>query len=201
MLGRVGYQLTMGLGFELDLGLYNFSTRVTRNTTLLGEQANPVAVNITDETAVGGPFVGANVTYNVVKKPLVTTLALGIAQWFTTVETKRTGTAVTEAQPSPRTMTSSKSEESASFTMIVPEVRVAYPIANFLQVGISFGAFAAIGESRPKVTQTPQTTPTDSQPSANGRPIGFVPQPGATPESAIDSPILFRSALFARALF
>lgn len=198
---RAGYELGFGLGFEAELGYASVLARVARSTTLYGEQSNPVAVNITDETSIGGPFAAASVTYSPMRKPIVPTLALGIGQWFTTVEHSRTGTAVTDAQPSPRALTPSGSDTSASFTLLIPEVRVAYPVLDMLQIGVSVGAFVVIGETRPAVRQAPRSEPGDPTPTSNGKPIGFVPSVQSKAESALENALLVRTALYVRALF
>ena len=77
------------------------------------------------------------------------------------------------------------------------------------------GAMIGIAEVRPKIVQTPQATSTDTQPKvanpdldcsatptpAGCKAIGFVPQPNATPESAIGTFVLPRASIFVRFAF
>jgi hypothetical protein len=202
--GRLSYQLpATALGFEVGIGyIGGLGMRVTRDTTLLGEQNTPVSVHITDDVRVSGAFAVVGVSYAFIQKPVVFAGALSAGNWWAELETTRTGTAVTAAPPSPREMKGASKEEKANMLLVIPEVRLAYPVLPNLQVGLSLGGFFTFGEARPKVVQTPVATPTDTQPAVpGGGAIGFVPQTNATPQSAMDSPILFRSALFVSGVF
>jgi len=204
--GRLAYQfggsdlaVAAGLGYIAKLNM-----RVARQTKLLGEQAVPVDVNIADDVSAAGAFVTVGASYTFLRKPLLGAVAVGLGNWWANVETTRTGTAVTAEQPSPREMRPVTASEARSLFLVVPEARLAYPVLPNLHVGASLGGFFTFGEARPKVMQTPAATATDPQPSVPGDPrraIGFVPQPTAEPESAMDSPILFRGALFVSGVF
>jgi hypothetical protein len=98
--------------------------------------------------------------------------------------------------------------ERKTFPWVAPEVRLGYPISDAVQVGASLGVFIGIADVRPKIVQTPQSTPTDQQPSVPLQPgetapraIGFVPQPNATPEAAIGTFVLPQASLFVRVAF
>lgn len=206
--GRVGYQLPgSDLAFEVGLGyIAGLNATVARRTTLLGEQSVPVSVDIKDDVSASGIFAAVGVSYTFFRKPVVGALAVSVGNWWTEIETTRSGTAVTAAPPSPREMKPVSTATDANMLLVMPEARLAYPVLANLHVGLSLGGFFAFGEARPRIIQTPVVAPGDSQPSAPGtgvppRPIGFVPQPNAEPESAIDGPIMFRSALFVSGLF
>ncbi len=202
--GRFAYQFPgTDLAIEAGLGyISGFNMRVTRDTVLHGEQSAPVNVNITDDVSVSGTFVAIGVSYTFFRKPIIGALAVAGGNWWAELETSRSGTAVTADPPSPREMKSVKETDKPSMLVFIPEARLAYPVLPNLQIGLSLGAFFAFGESRPKVMQTPVATPTDTQPKTpGGQTIGFVPQPNVPPETALDSPILFRSALFVSGVF
>jgi hypothetical protein len=201
--GRVGYELSSGLGFEIDFGqIGGLEMTNRRKTTLLGEQQTPVAVDIKDQVTVGGLFFGVGASYTFLRKPVIAAFAVGVSQWYAKIEVTREGTAVTDEAPSPRTMTSTSNQDTATFTVFSPELRFGYPVHEHLEIGIGLGAFIVPGaDVRPKVVQTPEATATDTQPESNGKTIGFVPQPNATPESAISSFGLFRGSVYVRAPF
>lgn len=203
--GRLGYELSNGLGVEVDVGMVNgISMSNTRHLTLRGEQMVPVDATITDEVNAAGPFVGFGVSYAFLRKPIVATAVLGVAQWFATIDTTRSGSVATDAAPSPRPLRpeSAEAQETATITVLTPELRFGYPLHEHLEIGIGLGAFLAVGaEVRPKVVQSPQSTADDPQPKSGGKAIGFVPQPTATPESALETFALFRASLYLRAPF
>jgi hypothetical protein len=100
--------------------------------------------------------------------------------------------------------------ERKTFPWFAPEVRAAYPLTDAVQIGLAVGVFIGITDARPKVVQTPQATKTDPQPSvppqpgdnpATSRAIGFVPQPNASPESAVGTFVIPRASLFLRIAF
>lgn len=203
--GRFAYQFG-GSDFAIEAGLgyiAKLNMRVARRTKLFGEQSVPVDVDIADDVSVSGTFVTIGASYTFLRKPVIGALALGFGNWWADLETTRSGTAVTAEAPSPREMKPTTSSDKASMFLVVPEARLAYPVLPNLQVGASVGGFFTFGDAAPKVVQTPVATPTDPQPKVPGttNAIGFVPQPNAEPQTAMDSPVLFRGALFVSGVF
>lgn len=226
---RAGYEIAPGLSLELDLGYAYVSSKVARKTRLLGEQQTPVNVDITDEWTLGGFMAGVGASYRFFRKPVALYGAItGGVIFGAKVRDHRGGTtpclvgdsptgsatcssAETQAAPSPRPMLPTSGSINKTIPWFAPEVRVAYPLSDSLQIGLSFGAMIGIADARPKVVQTPQATSTDTQPKvadpacastpASCKAIGFVPQPNATPESAIGTFILPRAAVFVRFAF
>ncbi len=204
---RFGYELAAGLAFEAELGLLTGgSMKIARDKILLGEQAAPVPTQLVDEVKFGGPMLLAGASYAVIRSPIVLSPAFGLGVLFAKYEVARSGTATTDAPPSPRPMASTtSSSESATHVIAVPEIRAALPIGEHVQLGLSFAALIILdGEIRPKLTQTPTSSPDDpnSKPTSGGRVIGFLPQTNATPESAVEGPIvLFRPTAYTRFLF
>jgi len=165
----------------------------------------------------GGVLVGASVR----DRRSGSTACLTPAQAGVTTRpsgTNNCSSAETLAEPSPRSMLPTNSQPvSATIPWVAPELRLGIPIGEAIQVGVSLGVFIGIADVRPKVVQTPQATEcstadamagtckADPQPAvkdpASPRAIGFVPQPNATPETAIGTFILPRAALFLRVAF
>jgi len=223
---RAGYELAPGLSIELDLGYAYVTSKVARKTRLLGEQQIPVNVDITDEWSMAGFMAGVGASYRFLRKPVAIYGAVtGGLILGATVRDRRGGTtpclvldsptgsatcssAETRDDPNPRPMLPTSGTEKKTIPFFTPEIRIAFPITDSLQVGFSLGAMIGIADVRPKIVQTPQATSKDTQPAvpstdpaAPRKAIGFVPQPNATPESAIGTFILPRAAIFIRFAF
>lgn len=228
---RAGYEIAPGLSLEVDLGYAYVKSSLSRKTRLLGEQQAPVKVDVTDEWSMGGFMAGIGASYRFLRKPIVVYGAItGGLILGATVRDRRGGStpcltpdakdasgnavpsgnvtgsatcssAETDATPNPRPMLPTSGSEKKTIPWFAPEVRIAYPISESLQIGLAVGAMIGIADVRPKIVQTPQATLTDSQPKTGGKAIGFVPQPNASPESAIGTFILPRAAVFVRLAF
>lgn len=220
---RGGYEIAPGLSLELDIGYAYISSSLSRKTRLFGEQQAPVNVNITDTWTVAGFVVGIGASYRFLRKPIAIYGALSAGAILgARVRDRRSGdaqclppstatdcpTAETRDAPTDRPMVPFSAVETKTIPWIAPEFRFALPITEAMQLGLSIGAFIGTTDARPKIQQTPQATATDSQPAippqpgdTTRRPIGFVPQPNAKAESAVQTFVLPRAALFFRLAF
>lgn len=218
---RAGYELAPGLSLELDLGYAYVTSKLSRKTRLFGEQQVPVKVDITDEWSMRGFMAGVGVSYRFLRKPIAVYGAItggvifggrvndrrgGDATCLDKVTGAPTGpstcaTAEVDADPKTRPMLATNNTQTKTIPWFAPEIRVALPITDAVQVGLAVGAFIGIADVRPKIVQTPQATPSDSQPKSDSKAIGFVPQPNANPESAIGTFILPRASVFVRFAF
>lgn len=224
---RAGYEIAPGLSLELNVGYAYVKAALSRKTRLIGEQSTPVNVDIKDEWSMRGFMIGVGAAYRFFSKPVALYGAIsGGVLVGASVKDRRSGEiacltpqgtpsgtnncsgAETRVEPSPRSMLPTNSTPiSTTIPWVAPEVRLGYPINDSVQVGAALGVFIGIADVRPKVVQTPQATPTDPQPSVPGaagepsRAIGFVPQPNATPETAIGTFVLPQASLFVRVAF
>ncbi|MBI2391378.1 MAG: PEGA domain-containing protein [Deltaproteobacteria bacterium] len=244
---RAGYEIAPGLSLELDLGYAYVKSSLSRTTRLLGEQSTPVKVDITDEWSMSGFLAGVGASYRFLRKPLAVYGAItggvifgarvrdrrgGDTPCLTTDGSGLSGAANCSSAEvasgvnsgTQRSMLPDIDTVKQTFPWFAPEIRIAYPITDSIQIGLSFGAFIGITDARPKIIQTPQAvtcppgavgcTP-DPQPKVPDptlncaqtpaptgcKAIGFVPQPNLQPESAIGTFILPRTALFVRLAF
>jgi hypothetical protein len=202
---RGGYEWANGLGLEVDVfGMTGLKTSVRRATTLRGEQATPANVDIVDDFSASGPALGVNATYTPVRGPISLTVAIGYAHWFASFSSTRTGTVEVDAAPSPRRLSSGSNADngdSTGYELFIPQVRAGYPINAHFTIGLEVAAILGIGEARPKVLQVAESTADDKTPTYLGHSLGFIPQPGAQQESAMETFVLVKPSLFVRALF
>jgi hypothetical protein len=241
---RAGYEIAPGFSLELDVGYAYVKSSLSRKTRLIGEQSTPVNVDIQDDWSMSGFMAGLGVAYRFIRSPVAVYGALsGGVIINARVRDRRSGSvaclnatgtapsgatncsgAETRLDPSPRSMLPTSSAqypdtERKTFPWFAPEVRVAYPLGDAVQIGLSLGVFIGIADARPKVVQTPQATncpagavgcTPDPQPSvppqpgddpAKSRAIGFVPQPNASPETAVGTFVIPRASLFVRIAF
>jgi hypothetical protein len=222
---RGGYEVAPGLSIELDVGYAYIQSSLSRKTTLSGEGQVPVKVDITDTWTVTGFVVGAGLAYRFLRKPIMIYGALtGGAILGARVRDRRSGNlpciaptvgddcsgAEVRDPPSPRAMAPFSAQESKTIPWIAPEFRFGLPLGDAMQVGLSIGAFIGTTDARPRIQQTPLGSGTDQQPAipplpgdkpTDRRPIGFVPQPGTNPESAVQTFVLPRVALYFRLAF
>lgn len=224
---RAGYEVAPGLSLELDLGYMYVQSSISRKMTLRGEQQVPVKVDIMDEWTVRGFMAGVGLSYRFLRKPIAVYGALtggviigakaydrrsgtagclyaetdGAQAGLPNPAQNNCSTAEVDADPKIRPMLPDNRTASKTVPWFAPEIRVAYPITDALQVGLAFGALIGIADLRPKIQQTPQASVTDKTPKVDGRAIGFVPQPNANPESAVGTFVLPRASLFVRLAF
>ncbi|MBL8717821.1 MAG: PEGA domain-containing protein [Myxococcales bacterium] len=220
---RAGYEVAPGLAIELDLGYAFFGSKVARNVKLQGEAL--VDVTATDNTTVRGVTVGLGVSYTFFKKPFILSGALGFggivgAKVFmkrdgsaACLEAKADGTlgpngrtdcptALVRDNPKERSMIPASEVQTKGFIpFVVPEVRVAFPIGDSMQIGVGIGAMIGLsGQVVPtKLRQTPTGGPSDpGQPvNPDGKTIGFI----TSSESWLGTFVLPRATLFYRIAF
>jgi hypothetical protein len=239
---RGGYEFLPGFAVELELGYAYYKSSVSRQTVLYGEQQNPVNVDIQDNIQVSGPYVGVGVAYAFIRRPFILSGGLTAGAILSKTRERREGTAIVDdIDPGPASKPFNKPTSSGMFMQrplspspqyaepvskavpfFVPEIRLAIPIGEQLQIGLGLGAvIVAPGDVRPKVSQA--ATPTadweqfrDKQGAINpiramsytpgpagsvSRPTGFTPQKGDVPDSAIGTFILGRASVFVKFAF
>lgn len=205
---RLGYELNGGLGFSAELGqVVGIEMVNRRQTTMYGEQQIKVPVDVKDEVKVSGVFVGIAVSYTFMRKPIIGTASLGGGQWYSTLDFKRSGTAAVDGDPARRLSTVESGVDNTeaiatTITVFTPEVRFAYPLHKHFELGVSLGMFMALGaEVRPKAYTTPGLNPDKTPPRIDNKPVGFVPQPNSTFETAMETFAMFRGAIDLRVPF
>lgn len=222
---RGGYEILPGFSLELDVGYAYIQSSLKRRTTLSGELLAPVRVDITDTWTVSGFVVGIGASYRFLRKPFAIYGALtGGAIIGGRVRDRRSGdtpclspltdtdcsTAETRDPPSPRPMRPNSALETKTIPWIAPELRVGVPLSEAMELGFSLGLFIGTTDARPKLGQSPQSVAGDRpaiplQPgepdSTPRRPIGLVPTPAGTYESAVQTFVLPRASLYLRLMF
>ncbi len=222
---RGGYEILPGLSLELDVGYAYIESSLKRRTTLSGELLAPVRVNITDTWTVSGFVVGVGASYRFLRKPFAIYGALtGGAIIGGRVRDRRSGdtaclppltetdcsTAESRDPPSPRPMRPNSALETKTIPFIAPELRVGVPLSEAMELGFALGVFIGTTDARPKLAQSPQSVSGDRpavplQPgepdTTPRRPIGLVPSPAGTYESAVQTFVLPRASIYLRLMF
>ncbi|MBK7401299.1 MAG: PEGA domain-containing protein [Myxococcales bacterium] len=236
---RAGYEVAPGLAIELDLGYAFFGSKVARNVKLPGEfNTTVVDVTASDTTTVRGVTVGLGVSYTFFKKPFILAGAFSFGGIVgAKVFMKRDGsaacvdqikkpdgalvpngrndcaTAVVRDDPKERPMGAASDVQTKSFIpFVVPELRVAFPINESMQIGLGLGAMVGLSSQvvpTKNLRQTPTNGPNDFTPDAagnkvygqpvtpDGKTIGFI----TSSESWLGTFVLPRATLFYRVAF
>ncbi len=238
---RGGYEFLPGFAVELELGYAYMKMKNSRTTSLFGEQANELSVDLTDSVQVSGPYLGVGIAYAFVRRPIIVTGGLIAGAILAKVRETRDGTVVVDdidpksVQPGGKYVSTGQFMQrpltpspynvepiSKAIPFVVPEIRIAIPLGDQVQIGVGLGAFiAAPGDVRPHVSQSAACTGgwelgldkqgnlvcgrsqsyTATGAGNNVKPLGFAPQPSATPESAIGTFIVGRASVFVRFAF
>jgi hypothetical protein len=238
---RAGYEVLPGFSLEVEGGYSFFQMSVSRTKTLYGEQANLLPVDVTDTVKLNGTYVSAGIAYDFLRRPFVVTGSAMVGVMFERVRETREGSVIVDDVDPKSVQPGGKYTSTGQFMQrpltpspynvepirkaipfVIPEIRIAYPIGDQVQIGIGLGAFiAAPGDVRPRMSQSAACTGgwelgvdksgslvcgrsqsyTATGAGNNVKPLGFAPQPSATPESAIGTFIAGRASVFVRFAF
>jgi hypothetical protein len=108
----------------------------------------------------------------------------------------------TDAQPSPRKLDTGAIDPLTKITpVVIPEVRLMFPIGDAVQIGGALGLVVASTDFRPSVRQSPSASAADKngEGTYQGHGIGFLPK--GTTESATGTLVLPVLSLEARVAF
>ncbi|MBK7399636.1 MAG: PEGA domain-containing protein [Myxococcales bacterium] len=209
---RGGYDLTSRVGLELTFGYARAAFGVTRNFEApggkrLAAEGGPVAGELVESFSMGGPLLTAGIGFAVVREPRV---SIGVAGgvWFARAQLRRDGVVDVDADPKRRPLYEASSEAAVTVVPVVlPELRISFPLDEHFQIGGSLGLFLGFAEIRPRVLQTAKGSPQDltdgqpANPTSNGKFVGYVPSQRAQPESATAITVLGNATLFVRYAF
>lgn len=236
---RAGYEVAPGLAVELDLGYAYFGAHVGRKLKLPGETGNTtVDVTAIDTSTVRGVTVGLGVSYTFFKRPFILAGAfsfggiIGAKVYMrrdgnaTCYENPKTSgdplvpngrtdcaTVLVRDDPKERPMNAASDVVTKGFLpFVVPEIRLAYPISDSMQLGLGLGAMVGLPGSvvpnalRAAPTNGPNDFTIDPKTGAkiygqpvtpDGKTIGFI----TSKESWLSTFVLPRATLFYRVAF
>jgi hypothetical protein len=173
---RGAFEISPGLGIELEVGYAYVRFRNARTTTLTGDASQSIPVDISDTVTIKGALAAVFATYAFLRRPLNLTAALGAGVVVASMSESRTGAVATDASPALQPL-----EPSGTITVskvipaFMPEVRVGLPIGERVQVGLALAVVVGLTDFRPNVQQAPK----DTSLHYNG-PIGFLPHDTAS---------------------
>lgn len=210
---RGGFELTNRLGVELSFGYQRAAFGVTRNFEAPGgkripAEGGPVAGELVESFAMGGPIVTAGLHFAVVRSPRLSLGAAG-GVWFARAQLKRGGVVDVDADPKRRPLYDAASSAEVSIVpVVIPEIRLSFPLDDeHWQLGGSLGVLLGFAEIRPRVLQTAKSSPQDlvsgqpANPTADGKFVGYVPSQRTQPESATGISVVPTVTLFVRYAF
>ncbi len=236
---RAGYEFLPGLEVELELGYTYLKMSNSRATPTYGENSLKLSADLTDTVQFSGPYLGVGIAYAFVRRPVIITGGLVAGAILAKVREERDGSIVVD-DLDPRSATGTARPTSSGLYMqrplqpgptyaepvnkavpfVVPEIRIAVPLGDQLQIGLGLGALIAVpGDVRPMIQQAAQCTggwelggaqSCKTQPSYTAGPagqptqnrlVGFVPLRSSPPETAVGTFITGRASVFVRFAF
>jgi hypothetical protein len=168
---RAGYEVLPGFSLEIEGGYSYFKMTNSRTTSVNGEGANVLSVDITDTVLLNGAYLALGVAYDFLRRPFIITGSVMGGAMLERVRESREGTVIVDDVDPKSVQVNSKyvstgqymqrplSNASApairkAIPFVMPEVRISFPITDQVQIGVGIGAvIAAPGDVRPKLQQ------------------------------------------------
>ncbi|MGZ3476161.1 MAG: PEGA domain-containing protein, partial [Polyangiales bacterium] len=204
---RGGWDLSPRVTLEGSLGYLRMTMNVARKLDVQAEGGS-VPGDLHDYVVFGGPFLGVGAAYAIVREPVRVSVAITLGAQLVRSLTDRDGTVQTDAPPSPRPLFSATSDAVIALVpLVIPEVRVAWPLTERFSIGGSLSAIIGFADVRPNVSQAAVPSNADkdasgpTNPQWQGKYIGFVPRQGSKPESDMGTFAVGGLSVFGRVVF